>query len=328
MADVSLLVIYVIANFTVAYGSFRSLPASLSGGGYADLDEEDDGQEMKLSMALMFVVSASLGLVFLFYFIATLSKVMLVGISIVSCLAFIFLVEPYLEKILPDSLLRSEVSIPGLGAVNWLTLIEMPLGVGMVIVWLIARDNWQYAWVFNDILAFSICVLMISSVRINDLKVATALLCGILCYDVFWVYLSSYFFGKNVMVTVASGIDLPIKIVVPYFKGSMTGNEFSMIGLGDMVLPGLFTGFLLRFDRGRNDVNDLYFTTCMVGYALGLALCLLVLITFKAAQPAMLYLSPCTLLCVYVQALRRNEVEKLWRGDSQYEAIGTDDLSL
>lgn len=324
MVDVSLLVIYVVANFTVAYASFRGLPASLAGGQYTDLDEEDDGQKMTLGMALTFTFSASLGLVFLFYFIATLSKVMLVGISIVGCLAFIFLIEPYLEKMLPETLLRSEINLPVLGGVNMLTLIEMPIGVGTVIFWLITRGTWEYAWVMNDIIAFSICVLMISSVRIPDLKVATALLCGILCYDVFWVYLSSYFFGKNVMVTVASGIDLPIKIVIPYFKGV----GFSMIGLGDMVLPGLFTAFLLRFDRGRNDINDMYFTTCMVGYALGLALCLLVLITFKAAQPAMLYLSPCTLLCVFGQAYRRNEVGMLWRGDYQYQAISSDDLSL
>jgi len=322
MVDVSLLFIYVTANFTVAYASFRSLPSHMNGA-YSDLDE-DDGQEMKLSSALTFVVSASIGLVFLFYFIATLSKVMLVGISIVGCLAFIFLIEPYLERCLPESMLRSEVSVPGLGALNWLTIIEMPLGVGMVIIWLLSRNQWHYAWVLNDVLAFSICVLMISSVRITNMKVATALLCGILCYDVFWVYLSSYIFGKNVMVTVASGIDLPIKIVIPYFKGI----GFSMIGLGDMVLPGLFSGFLLRFDRGRNDNNDLYFTTCMIGYAMGLALCLLVLITFKAAQPAMLYLSPCTLLCVYIQAARRNEVNMLWRGDYQYESINANDLSL
>jgi hypothetical protein len=333
MVDVSLLFIYVIANFTVAYASFRSLPAYMSGGQYTDLDE-DDGQEMKLSMALTFIVSASLGLVFLFYFVATLSKVMLVGISIVSCLAFIFLIEPYLEKMLPETLLRQEMSLPVVGAVNWLTLIEMPLGVGVVIVWLLARDTQQEvtfpwtmlppAWFMNDVLAFAICVLMISSVRIKDMKVASVLLCGILCYDVFWVYLSPYVFGKNVMVTVAGKIDLPIKIVVPYFKG----EGQSMIGLGDMVLPGLLTGFLLRFDRGRNDVSDMYFTTCMVGYAMGLALCLLVLITFHAAQPAMLYLSPCTLLCVYGQASRRKEIGMLWRGDYSYEAISTDDLSL
>jgi len=322
--DVSLLFIYVIANFTVAYAAARSLPAHLNGGLYAEM-EEDDSQEMDLSSALTFVVTASIGLIVLFFFISTLSKVMLVGVSIVGCLAFIFLIEPYLEQCLPDSLLRSEMSIPGLGAVNWLTIIEMPLGIGLVVTWLLARDNWHYAWILNDVLAFSICVLMVSSIRIPNLKVATALLTAVLFYDVFWVYLSSYIFQKNVMVTVASGIDLPIKIVVPYLRGV---DGFSMIGLGDMVLPGLFVAFCLRFDRGRNDGNDLYFMTCMVGYAIGLALCLLVLITFKAAQPAMLYLSPCTLLCVLIQAKRRDEIRMLWRGDYQYEPVCVNDLSL
>merc|ERR1711871_1464557 len=325
MADVSLLAIYVVANFTVAYASFRSLPPHLKGDEYADVDEDEDAQEMKLSMALTFAVSASIGLICLFYFIATLSKVMLVGVSIVSCLAFIFLVEPFLEKILPDTLLRTEVMLPCVGPVNCLTLIEMPIGVGVVVLWLLARtEGWDCAWFLNDVLAFSICVLMLASIKIPDMKVACALLVAILCYDVFWVYISPFLFKKNVMVTVASGINLPIKIVIPYFKGF----GFSMIGLGDIVLPGLFTSFLLRFDRGRNDVNDLYFTTCMVGYALGLALTLLVLITFHAAQPAMLYLSPCTLACVYAQAHRRNELGMLWRGDYQYEPISTDDLGL
>ena len=195
----------------------------------------------------------------------------------------------------------------------------------MVIMWLIARnEHWAYAWVLNDVLAFSICILMIASVKLPNMKVAFALLGAVLCYDVFWVYISPLLFKKNVMVTVASGIDLPIKIVIPYFKGF----GFSMIGLGDIVLPGLFTSFLLRFDRGRNDANDLYFSTGMVGYAFGLALCLLVLIAFKAAQPAMFFLTPSLLLAIYCQAQRHGELGMLWRGSDRYEQIGTDDLDV
>ena len=279
---------------------------------------------------------------------------MLVGVSIVSCLAFIFLVEPFLEKILPDTvphpllflshtptnddrelassdpwflcqLLRTEVMLPCVGPVNCLTLIEMPIGVGVVVLWLLARtEGWDCAWFLNDVLAFSICVLMIASIKIPDMKVACALLVAILCYDVFWVYISPFLFKKNVMVTVASGINLPIKIVIPYFKGF----GFSMIGLGDIVLPGLFTSFLLRFDRGRNDANDLYFSTGMVGYAFGLACCLLVLIVFKAAQPAMFFLSPSLLGAIYCQANRHGELSMLWRGDYRYEAIGKDELDV
>ena len=48
MADVSLLAIYVVANFTVAYASYRSLPAHLKGDEYADVD--DDGANLITSI--------------------------------------------------------------------------------------------------------------------------------------------------------------------------------------------------------------------------------------------------------------------------------------
>ena len=68
------------------------------------------------------------------------------------------------------------------------------------------------------------------------------LLAGLFFYDVFWV------FGTDVMVTVAKGLDVPIKVVFP--RGVMAvleqgiwnkpvGVQFSMLGLGDIVIPGI-----------------------------------------------------------------------------------------
>lgn len=322
VTDLSILFIYVIANLTVFYGAFRSLPSHMLGGKYED---GAGGGEVRISSALLFVAAASLGLLLMFYFIATMSKVLLIGVSIVSCLSLIFLVEPYFEKCLPDSLLRSEFACPLIGSLNCLTLIELPFGLGGVLLWLVARDSWEYAWVLSNVLAFSICVLMIASVRVTNLRVATVLLLAMVAYDVFWVYLSPYIFHQNVMLTVASGVDLPIKIVVPYFKGTGT----SLVGLGDLVLPGLLSAFLLRFDRGRSDKSDVYFTTCTVGYAIGFALCCLSIVVLGAAQPAMLYISVCMLALVYIKACCRRELPMLWNGNPEYELIERgDDLSL
>ena len=85
-----------------------------------------------------------------------------------------------------------------------------------MILWLLVRKTWDYAWVLNDgthcsadhaadalcciaVIAFSICVLMIASIRIPNLKVASVLLVAVLFYDVFWVYVSPYIWHKNVM---------------------------------------------------------------------------------------------------------------------------------
>ena len=48
------------------------------------------------------------------------------------------------------------------------------------------------------------CVAFIAFVRLPSLKVSTLLLTGLLIYDVFWVFFSSYIFNSNVMVKVAT----------------------------------------------------------------------------------------------------------------------------
>lgn len=62
-------------------------------------------------------------------------------------------------------------------------------------------------------MGMGLCVAFIAFVRLPSLKVSTLLLTGLLIYDVFWVFFSSYIFNTNVMVKVNVEI-LLIKIVV------------------------------------------------------------------------------------------------------------------
>ena len=67
------------------------------------------------------------------------------------------------------------------------------------------------------------------------------MLCGLFVYDVFWV------FGTEVMVSVAKGLDAPIKILFPKALG-VKPLPVSMLGLGDVVMPGLLLCFVMRYD--------------------------------------------------------------------------------
>ena len=51
-------------------------------------------------------------------------------------------------------------------------------------------------------MGMGLCVAFIAFVRLPSLKVSTLLLTGLLIYDVFWVFFSSYIFSANVMVKV------------------------------------------------------------------------------------------------------------------------------
>ncbi|KAI1379080.1 signal peptide peptidase-domain-containing protein [Hypoxylon crocopeplum] len=65
----------------------------------------------------------------------------------------------------------------------------------------------------------------------------TGLLFGLFFYDIYMVFYTPY------MMTVATKLDIPIKLV---FEGP---TKASMLGLGDIVVPGIFIGLCLRFDH-------------------------------------------------------------------------------
>lgn len=86
---------------------------------------------------------------------------------------------------------------------------------------------------------------------------------------------------------------------------SAVEGEFSLLGLGDIVIPGIFVAILLRFDAVQAGIKGLngadtpfskpFFYSNIILYAAGLGVTLYVMTVFKAAQPALLYLVPACL---------------------------------
>lgn len=65
-----------------------------------------------------------------------------------------------------------------------------------------------------------------------------------------------------------------------------------MLGLGDIVIPGIFIALLLRFDKSLNRGSHTYFNASFLAYIIGLVTTFVIMIVFKHAQPALLYLVP------------------------------------
>jgi minor histocompatibility antigen H13 len=75
----------------------------------------------------------------------------------------------------------------------------------------------------------------------------------LLVYDVFWVFGSASVTGDNVMLTVATSdlISAPTRLLFPRVLGGSSASEigafpYSLLGLGDVVVPGLLAGLALR----------------------------------------------------------------------------------
>ncbi|CAH0369254.1 unnamed protein product [Pelagomonas calceolata] len=170
---------------------------------------------------------------------------------------------------------------------------------GVTIILMVAYACTKH-WLLNNLIAVSLCIGGIESISIGSTKTAALLLALLFVYDITWV------FGTDVMVTVAKGIDGPVKLL---FRRSFDDAEknFSMLGLGDVVVPGLFLALLLRFDVAQKRRGRPFFRFTLLAYSLGLAVTLYVMFRFDAAQPALLYLVPSCLGAAAFVGLCRGE---------------------
>ena len=64
--------------------------------------------------------------------------------------------------------------------------------------------------------------------------------------------------SPDVQVSVAKNFDAPIKLLFPRAVAAGVEKPFSMLGLGDIVIPGVFVALLLRYDA-LNSFKTKYF---------------------------------------------------------------------
>ena len=145
------------------------------------------------------------------------------------------------------------------------------------------------------------------------------------------------------MVKVATSLDAPIKLLWPKDGTFSSAQAFTLLGLGDVVIPGTFVSLALRYDLWRSTHRDSskpfskpYFTAALTAYVQSLGATMAVMHFFHAAQPALLYIrwvkrgissvfdsridrgihtlvcSPACILSFVFTGLRRGELRDAW----------------
>lgn len=144
------------------------------------------------------------------------------------------------------------------------------------------------------------------------------------------------------MLTVAKNIDAPIKLQFPRDL-SATPPQYSILGLGDIVIPGIFMSLCLRFDVLKKlDINKLnnlidgekkgtqengtfiryvidtannapkhYFISVIIGYLVAIVATIMIMFIFNHGQPALLYLVPGCIFSVLICALIKGEFKQV-----------------
>ena len=135
------------------------------------------------------------------------------------------------------------------------------------------------------------------------------------------------------------GNPLPMLFTIPRIADYRGGSN--LLGLGDIVVPGLLISFAARFDAAKSLLgvmgggngslgrsypcpeqkycgstcwNGGYFLPLVIAYAVGLSMANAAVYWMDMGQPALLYLVPCCLGMVLLIGWRRRELTDLWEG--------------
>lgn len=250
----------------------------------------------------------------------------LIGLYTIGCIIYEKLSDlPYFEE-----LSKHEVfEIPAImyilekpAKINRLDILSIALASPIGVSYYIYKS-----WTLNNILGIAFSIFGIENLMLGQFKIGFILLGLLFFYDIFWV------FGTPVMVTVAKNLDGPIKLMFPKnleaASAGVSPTDFNMIGLGDIVIPGVFVALMLRYDMYNyfkthtvreipfSFANNKYFIVTSVGYALGIVATLAVMAVFKAAQPALLYLVPGCLFSSMIMAVINGKMGDLWAFDEE-----------
>ncbi|KAI8493647.1 Signal peptide peptidase-like 2A [Branchiostoma belcheri] len=193
--------------------------------------------------------------------------------------------------------------------------------VTVSLIWFIFRKE-RWAWILQDGLGIAFSIYMLKTIRLPSFMVCTILLSALFVYDIFFVFITPLITKSktSVMVDVATGPadateQIPMVLKVPSLRhsGSAMCNPYSLLGFGDILVPGLLIAFCKFFDSKIGSWG-IYYLSTLVAYGVGMIITFFALVFMKNAQPALLYLVPCTLLTATFVACRRGEIKQFWRG--------------
>lgn len=351
--DASIAVMLLIAIVTVALGGFWSgacerdrLNGNVAGGGGGGESKADSGELFLYSpLKVVIFVALMCGMLVLMYFFYNVLVYVIIAIFCLASASALFgCLDAVMEKI---GCATGSFSIRNHNF-SVRSLILASVCIAIAVVWGVYRNEDRWIWILQDLLGIAFCLNFMKTISLSNFKICVILLSLLLVYDVFFVFITPFFTknGVSIMVQVALGPDasgektqgnmvqvpaepqapsekLPVVMRVPRFSAlaqNLCGMQFSILGYGDIIVPGLLVAYCSRFDVWINSSKKIYFVSCCTAYLLGMIVTFAVMLLSGMGQPALLYLVPFTLITSAVVAGCRGEMKQFWAGTT-YEVL-------
>ncbi|KAL7439137.1 hypothetical protein ACHAXH_005309 [Discostella pseudostelligera] len=200
-------------------------------------------------------------------------------------------------------------------------LVTLGLGVLCTLIYW-APAAMEQKFLISNAIAWALGMVSLGAISLGSFQTGAILLAGLFCYDIFWV------FGTDVMMTVATKVEAPVKFLYTSPPSDVPRSyPFSVLGLGDVVIPGLFVRLMSKADDILQPKNLSYFNVATGAYAFGLLACFGANEIYHNGQPALLYLDPSLIGSTLACAAVNNQVPLLWDFKEEEEDADTEEES-
>lgn len=132
-----------------------------------------------------------------------------------------------------------KIRVPGdgfTGDIKITSIIGFALGCAVEGLYLYTESS-----MLSNIIGLSVCYMAFNWMSVTSFTIGTMVLVGLFFYDIVMVFYTPF------MVAVATQVDAPLKLTY-----ETSGGRSSLLGLGDIVIPGIFICLALRFDLWRH----------------------------------------------------------------------------
>eukprot|EP00924_Labyrinthula_sp_SR-Ha-C_P008195 augustus_masked-scaffold_11-processed-gene-5.58-mRNA-1 protein AED:1.00 eAED:1.00 QI:0/0/0/0/1/1/2/0/769 len=240
-------------------------------------DSSLENVELTLSQGMAMIVMASLSLMGMFFLVqeyptqVVIALIVMFGLGAIYSTSYFFL-RPIFRLLLPEKIAFIKLNRKekyGFESFTFEGLLGILCSTALVVNWFIFRHEREKVWVLQNLFSFAVACMFLSTLRVSTLKTCVYVLFGFFIYDIFMVFITpSLFEGDSVMLVVATAgagstetvtnedlhcsrtedEQIPVLFLTPRF-----GYEggFSLLGLGDVLLPGIFVSYVLRVDYIR-----------------------------------------------------------------------------
>lgn len=274
------------------------------------IKEFNDKAEIPWWYGIIFILMGSCILLLIFYFSQYIDKILQV-LLFFECFATLYYPIKYFSKQLFHKYTKQIEKKSIICSLRIYDLSSYIISLGLVIFYFVTKY-----WFMNNIVAFGLCFFILSLIPFKSFSVCFVFLLALFVYDTFWVFYSSKIFGGNVMLVAATQINIPATIEMASFLSVDPINHCNLLGLGDIVLPGMIVKYCKKFDSLSqiNKGKGGYYSLSLILYVISISLAGIALYIFEHGQPVLFYISPIFIFGLLLKAMTNKELPQFWRG--------------